>query len=802
MNKKIILLVLLLVIIGTVEFHDLVRKKIRKSKHLVDKNSEDITIFSSFEYIDNQFIFDDGDIELKLIPVIEENDNKKIKLKNKQDRDWKRIRHKIERDNNKYKFTLDLSGVRKNKRERVQKVYFDIDWDYDWDIHIENNTVFRFGPKHTSGKYEMDFQDLVDLGYKVRIYNKTVEISNLKGKNLDLDPVIHVTTGDIETVEGCALGDNKVVAGYFDDTSDDFSFQIISTNGTVIVSETDINDALSFHNYASQIAISCKNETLWSATYYNAPTDNVTTVFYDDTGTLKHGPFDISGNQIERFAYYVGVFDLNVTDSVVYYHDNYYRDFEFIILDIYGNQKLGPIKIDDNMGSGIHGADGDASNETNFGFTYCDDADSNKPIKTVFYNNQGDITLGPIKIYFGSSYANDEAMSLVFVNETTWVHLFELDTQNDIFLNIFDIWGNNLVANQTLDTEVQNDPSYNDLARINNTHFGASWKDRNPNSQAHVVCNLQGTCTNDNSVITTGGNNRDNAIVSSQLATGPEICNDNYVHFGSNASGLFMSTHYPNGTLWDGVCIEELENSLKSIVTNVPGSELFWHNGSTINYECGLMIKGQTCTATFWVNATDDINSTHEFYGIVSSSSGSIVNVNSSKLNITIREAISSCTDTTFTLSYPGFGCDDYGSTDGSADCEYCAFVASDTTGATNEVGINCTGQNSTEAFIVVDNQGDCALNISMRMNIDVNISKFRFKVSQNATGWESSCSGGIPTNGCLNIEDTNFNTVATNVTDLGGIIDKEIWMYGDYIGVYHVDNGTSYGLNMTGDEG
>ena len=79
----------------------------------------------------------------------------------------------------------------------------------------------------------------------------------------------------------------------------------------------------------------------------------------------------------------------------------------------------------------------------------------------------------------------------------------------------------------------------------------------------------------------------------------------------------------------------------KTIITNTAGAVPFYHNHTTINYECGDMNESDECIATFWVNATGNINDTYTFYATASSDSAD--SISSTSLNITIIEGGDSC---------------------------------------------------------------------------------------------------------------------------------------------------------------
>ena len=74
----------------------------------------------------------------------------------------------------------------------------------------------------------------------------------------------------------------------------------------------------------------------------------------------------------------------------------------------------------------------------------------------------------------------------------------------------------------------------------------------------------------------------------------------------------------------------------KNVINNTAGATPFYHNGTTVNYECGAMSSGSTCTAIFWVNATGTVNNSYEFFANATSNNASVNQSNTSMINITI----------------------------------------------------------------------------------------------------------------------------------------------------------------------
>jgi hypothetical protein len=96
---------------------------------------------------------------------------------------------------------------------------------------------------------------------------------------------------------------------------------------------------------------------------------------------------------------------------------------------------------------------------------------------------------------------------------------------------------------------------------------------------------------------------------------------NNYLQFASSDAAILENRPYLNITYSSATVLSEAKN----IINNTQGATPFYHNGTTINYQCNNMNMGDSCIASFWVNATGTINSTYQFYAIASSDNVNVV---------------------------------------------------------------------------------------------------------------------------------------------------------------------------------
>ncbi len=111
---------------------------------------------------------------------------------------------------------------------------------------------------------------------------------------------------------------------------------------------------------------------------------------------------------------------------------------------------------------------------------------------------------------------------------------------------------------------------------------------------------------------------------------------NDFIRFFSKEDGTAARRPYLNITYSE----EEPPPPTKGIINNTAGSVPFYHNHTTIDYECGSMSENDVCNATFWVNATGEIDNSYDFFATASSDNANVDSINSSEINITTIEAV------------------------------------------------------------------------------------------------------------------------------------------------------------------
>lgn len=523
----------------------------KSNAHSLFPEPGDVTLLSTFDYVDDEFVFNDSEITLKLVPVIED-DKGKAKLKDKTDKEYQNKTYRIEKLNKKYKYSLDLSKVEKVKKDKIQKVYFDIEWNYSWDIHIEDNTTFRFGPEHSSGLYEMNFTDLVELGYDVKIYNRTVEISNLVGRDLDLDPTVTFSELKIRCVSMDFYNDNEFILGFCDDTNYDMSFIIYNTTGSTVVGVTDVDTTITIGGTDTySVSVAAMNSSVFVISWFDHAEEDATFAIYWTNGSLKSGPTD-ADTTVGVASYSVQVAALNETDFVVVWADDADSDVSYSIYNTWGTLKAGPVDVDVDIGGDSKATPVAALNSTHFVIGWYDDTD--KDTTFVVKDYLGNTITGPTDLDTTSG-ENTFAIDVAAFNSTDFVVVAPDLTDQDTSYSIYNTWGTQKVGFSDIDTSSGSDARAVGAATIDSENVVLTWYDSDGTDHSFATIKYDNTTITAATELTSTVYVKTLGIASYEPATNLGPCGDNFVVAYANASNIAIwETFNMNGSRWNGVC--------------------------------------------------------------------------------------------------------------------------------------------------------------------------------------------------------------------------------------------------------
>ena len=164
-------------------------------------------------------------------------------------------------------------------------------------------------------------------------------------------------------------------------------------------------------------------------------------------------------------------------------------------------------------------------------------------------------------------------------------------------------------------------------------------------------------------------------------------------------------------------------------------------------------------------------------------------------LNITGLE------DLTFSLSYPASGCSDTNGCDGACgggSCEYCNFGNA---GILDQNQVACSGQTPLVPFYSYDNQSSSTLqDWTMDLNYNLDTSKFRHKVSNDANGYEGVCTDLQPpaSGHCLNVDTNAAKLIGDEIGWADPTADINAWAWADFINVTPSDSNTGLIANTS----
>jgi hypothetical protein len=349
------------------------------------------------------------------------------------------------------------------------------------------------------------------------------------------------------------LDSRTFVVAYHDETNDDFSFQIYDTNGTQILTETDVDTTSGGLMDYKSIGVSAFNDTTFVIGWHDNTDLDTTFAVYNRTGTLLSGPTDAdtnadglpvqvscfnsthfvivwrggaSGDRKATFAVYtsssvlvagptnadasigvsssISVSAFNSTVFVIAWFDVTDQDATFAVYDSAGTNLVAATDMDTSVGAASHSVSVSALNSTHFAAGWFDyDASTNS---FAVYDSTGSLQAGPtiVDATSGYSYTSNVAALNSTAFTFTW---YDAGTDRDLSFRVYASNGTALTAQTDIET----------WATAANLPF-----------RYHFPC-------------------------SQETATGIKIYNDNWIIAYANTTTQAIWTAYtPSGAAWDG----------------------------------------------------------------------------------------------------------------------------------------------------------------------------------------------------------------------------------------------------------
>jgi hypothetical protein len=418
---------------------------------------------------------------------------------------------------------------------------------------------------NNSRKWKRTFTDTLKLRevYLLKTSKMTVTfLTVLLMVCLMLIPFAHAatvfTTVKILGVHTCPLNQTTFVLAYYDNTNDDFSFQIYDTNGTQILAETDVDTsggAISGgYGTEASVGVSAFNSTVFVISWYDKTDADATFAVYNTTGSKLAGPIDADAD-IGTGSYSVQVSCFNSTHFVIGWYDATDLDATFAVYDSVGNLLVGPIDADADVGAAGLTVSVSTFNSTTFVIGWNDYTD--KDATFAIYDSAGNLLAGPVD-------ADEDIGGLsfcVFVstfNSTTFVIGWVDSTDQDATFTVYDSSANLKTGPTDADTTISSSMSVH-VATLNSTAFVISWYDATDFDLTFATYLSDGTAvcaaTDIESWPTAA-----NAPFQFQFAcgleagTGIKLYSDNWIIAYSNTTTqAIFKAFKPDGTTWDGL---------------------------------------------------------------------------------------------------------------------------------------------------------------------------------------------------------------------------------------------------------
>lgn len=352
------------------------------------------------------------------------------------------------------------------------------------------------------------------------------------------------------------IDNSTFIIAFVDLTDNDISFQVLDTDGTIILNTTDADTTA---DSVSRVNIDKINKTHFVIGWIDGPSDDATFAIYNINGTLVTGPTDVETSVGTTNDVWV----TELGDRFAFcYVDDQERDPDFFIFDNDGNQLVGETAPDNNIGpdlplQNLIGCS--AVNSTRWTYAWFDD----QAVDDITYRTiaeDGSFITGNIDI--DTDAGGDAQVATAAINQNATAIVWYDSDDNDITYAIVSPAGATLAGPTDIDTNAgtesrvaaatirENETTTEDL-------FVSAWWDSADSIIEANVVRSNGTEFTAPFTVTTAPNASFPLIhvTSRDPITSNTICPGRFLVAFSNETGQgeFLG-FYANGTPWDGIC--------------------------------------------------------------------------------------------------------------------------------------------------------------------------------------------------------------------------------------------------------
>jgi len=436
-----------------------------------------------------------------------------------------------------------IHSLKNNKNSKIDNItyYYVFDLFYEDELIINGSSCDYLGncyylgkdPRNRvnfNGEYDFVFDDLINTNFTLSNIkfqeNKlwlgfSINISLNSGEEIELDPGF--TTNAVDTLSITPIGTDKVIVAWEDVTERDASYAVYYLNGTRYGAVYDINQTLRWNLYASHgISVSAFNSTHFVVGYYNHQAEGA---FFFNTRDINGVNISLinvlpGGGSYDNGAS-VSVSTFNSTHFVIAWTNDGEDDIEARVYTVTGTSASSLIEPDTNVGAGDFNSVSVATfNSTHFVISWLDD--------------QNDDVLA--RVY--SASGTPASSEITVESSTTGAITAHVDTLNSTHFAI--IWGDNLEVKTGI-YDARGNANTNIIDIVTNAQY-------------------------------------DVAIASEDVATGIQLCGDNFaIAWIDNSSSASWGIYFPNGTAGYSPC-----NPI-SITINSPLNIAYDTNSITFN---------------------------------------------------------------------------------------------------------------------------------------------------------------------------------------------------------------------------
>jgi len=386
------------------------------------------------------------------------------------------------------------------------------------------------------------------------------------------------STSFLASLSAAPLSRNSFVIAYCDNTSAKIAFKIYQTDGTQLLSETNVDTTLGTNpcDYTS-VSVSAFDNTYFVIGWIDSGSSYASFQVFNMSGSAVSSRVNVDTTAGTSMSVSVSAF--NSTAFVFGWYDQPDLDASFQTYSILGSAISSVVDVDTRAGT-CNAVSVSAFNSTAFVFGYYDQASSDMTFRT--YTSSG-TAISAITDVDTRAGANSRSISVSAINTSAFAILWYDQNSGYVRFRVYSVSGTIVGSEVVPDTAVGTTASGIMVSStgLNDSVFVVGWNDLTTDTGVSAMAYSASGSAVSSEVVVQSNSLKYNALASRQAANNIQICDNNYMALVSNTTAqAFFRAYYMNGTEWNGECLPPSMN-----LSNITSSEpKFYYNATLLGW--------------------------------------------------------------------------------------------------------------------------------------------------------------------------------------------------------------------------